>query len=199
MKRLRLTLLLLMLMMMLTACAPSGNSMEALSVTAAPQEDEIPRADGDDAAATDTSALIWYRYGDEPMLAAERRTVSRLPNEPYETALLRLLPLLQGGAYSYERRKYDHRRDTHDSEHFLDCFLARLLRGETLLLGLFRRRALCRKALLLRFFSGGILFDLACRLFFGLLLLLIGLELLVKAQGIFGQHQCRVRYDFLIV
>ena len=43
--------------------------MEALSVTAAPQEDEIPRADGDDAAATDTSALIWYRYGDEPMLA----------------------------------------------------------------------------------------------------------------------------------
>ena len=91
MKRLRLTLLLLMLMMMLTACAPSGNSMEALSVTAAPQEDEIPRADGDDAAATDTSALIWYRYGDEPMLAAERRTVSRLPNEPYETALLRLL------------------------------------------------------------------------------------------------------------
>lgn len=50
-----------------------------------------PRADGDDAAATDTSALIWYRYGDEPMLAAERRTVSRLPNEPYETALLRLL------------------------------------------------------------------------------------------------------------
>ena len=65
--------------------------MEALSVTAAPQEDEIPRADGDDAAATDTSALIWYRYGDEPMLAAERRTVSRLPNEPYETALLRLL------------------------------------------------------------------------------------------------------------
>ena len=91
MKRLRLTLLLLMLMMLLTACAPSGNSMEALSVTAAPQEDEIPRADGDDAAATDTSALIWYRYGDEPMLAAERRTVSRLPNEPYETALLRLL------------------------------------------------------------------------------------------------------------
>ncbi len=91
MKRLRLTLLLLMLLMMLTACAPSGNSMEALSVTAAPQEDEIPRADGDDAAATDTSALIWYRYGDEPMLAAERRTVSRLPNEPYETALLRLL------------------------------------------------------------------------------------------------------------
>ena len=91
MKRLRLTLLLLMLLMMLTACAPSGNSMEALSVTAAPQEDEIPRADGDDAAATDKSALIWYRYGDEPMLAAERRTVSRLPNEPYETALLRLL------------------------------------------------------------------------------------------------------------
>ena len=42
MKRLRLTLLLLMLLMMLTACAPSGNSMEALSVTAAPQEDEIP-------------------------------------------------------------------------------------------------------------------------------------------------------------
>lgn len=37
MKRLRLTLLLLMLMMTLTACAPSGNSMEALSVTAAPQ------------------------------------------------------------------------------------------------------------------------------------------------------------------
>ncbi|MFR3797023.1 MAG: GerMN domain-containing protein [Christensenellales bacterium] len=91
MKRLRLTLLLLLLLMMLTACAPSGNSMEALSVTATPQEDEIPRADGDDAAATDTSALIWYRYGDEPMLAAERRTVSRLPNEPYETALLRLL------------------------------------------------------------------------------------------------------------
>lgn len=91
MRRLRLTLLLLMLLMLLTACAPSGNSMEALSVTAAPQEDEIPRADGDDAAATDTSALIWYRYGDEPMLAAERRTVSRLPNEPYETALLRLL------------------------------------------------------------------------------------------------------------
>ena len=91
MKRLRLTLLLLLLMMTLTACTPSGNSMEALSVTAAPQEDEIPRADGDDAAATDTSALIWYRYGDEPMLAAERRTVSRLPNEPYETALLRLL------------------------------------------------------------------------------------------------------------
>lgn len=91
MKRLRLTLLLLMLLMTLTACAPSGSSMEALSVTAAPQEDEIPRADGDDAAATDTSALIWYRYGDEPMLAAERRTVSRLPNEPYETALLRLL------------------------------------------------------------------------------------------------------------
>ena len=112
---------------------------------------------------------------------------------------MRLLPLLQGGAYSYERRKYDHRRDTHDSEHFLDCFLARLLRGETLLLGLFRRRALCRKALLLRFFSGGILFGLACRLFFGLLLLLLGLELVVKAQGIFGQHQCRVRYDFLIV
>jgi len=73
MRRLRLTLLLLMLLMLLTACAPSGNSMEALSVTAAPQEDEIPRADGDDAAATDTSALIWYRYGDEPMLAAERR------------------------------------------------------------------------------------------------------------------------------
>lgn len=91
MRRLRLTLLLLMLLMLLTACAPSGNSMEALSVTAAPQEDEIPRADGDDAAPTDTSALIWYRYGDEPMLAAERRTVSRLPNEPYETALLRLL------------------------------------------------------------------------------------------------------------
>ena len=90
MKRLRLTLLLLLLLL-LTACAPSGNSMEALSVTAAPQEDEIPRADGDDAAATDTSALIWYRYGDEPMLAAEWRTVSRLPNEPYETALLRLL------------------------------------------------------------------------------------------------------------
>lgn len=41
MKRLRLTLLLLLLLM-LTACAPSGNSMEALSVTAAPQEDEIP-------------------------------------------------------------------------------------------------------------------------------------------------------------
>ena len=40
MKRLRLTLLLLMLMMTLTACAPSGNSMEALSVTAAPQEDD---------------------------------------------------------------------------------------------------------------------------------------------------------------
>ena len=43
MKRLRLTLLLLMLLMMMTACASSGNSMEALSVTAAPQEDEIPR------------------------------------------------------------------------------------------------------------------------------------------------------------
>ena len=47
MKRLRLTLLLLLLLLMLTACASSGNSMEALSVTAAPQEDEIPRADGD--------------------------------------------------------------------------------------------------------------------------------------------------------
>ena len=99
MKRLRLTLLLLMLLMMLTACAPSGNSMEALSVTAAPQEDEIPRADGDDAAATGLDFVILdNEHGCiEPettarlVLAAERRTVSRLPNEPYETALLRLL------------------------------------------------------------------------------------------------------------
>ena len=91
MKRLRMTLLLVLLLVMMVGCAPSSSSMEALSVTAAPQEDEIPRADGDDAAATDTSALIWYRCGDEPMLAAERRTVSRLPNEPYETALLRRL------------------------------------------------------------------------------------------------------------
>ena len=91
MKRTALTLLLAVLLLLSSGCTPSGNSMENLSVTAAPQEDAIPAPDGADALSTETSAQIWYRYGEEPMLAAERRTVSRLPNEPYETALLRLL------------------------------------------------------------------------------------------------------------
>lgn len=91
MKRLPLLMIMLLLSLLLSGCTPSANSMERLSVTAAPQEDTIPTADGEDAISTETSARIWYRYGEEPMLAAERRTVSRLPNEPYETALLRLL------------------------------------------------------------------------------------------------------------
>lgn len=65
--------------------------MQNVSVTARPQDDAVPEVDSAHALSRETTARVWYRLQDEPMLAAEERTISRRANETYETALLRVL------------------------------------------------------------------------------------------------------------
>lgn len=65
--------------------------MQNVSVTASPQDDAVPELDSAHALSRETTARVWYRFGEEPMLASEERTISRRPNETYETALLRVL------------------------------------------------------------------------------------------------------------
>lgn len=61
------------------------------AATDAPTPDPVPAAENTQDMSWETSAVIWYRFGEEPMLAAEEKNISRAPNETYETALLRAL------------------------------------------------------------------------------------------------------------
>ncbi len=98
--------LLLLAMLLLSSCVakehpettqitevPTEIATEVTTEVAkdAPTPDPVPAAESTQDMSWETSAVIWYRFGEEPMLAAEERTISRAPNETYETALLRAL------------------------------------------------------------------------------------------------------------
>ncbi len=87
MKKLRFPALLLILLL-LTGC--TSEPLAPLSVTSAPQEDDVPAPESS-TADIEQQSVLWFRFGDEPLLAAEEHTISRLPNESYETALLKAL------------------------------------------------------------------------------------------------------------
>jgi hypothetical protein len=87
MKKLRF-LALMLILLLLTGC--TSEPLASLSVTSAPQEDDVPEPESN-TADIEQHSVLWFRFLDEPLLAAEERTVSRLPNESYETALLKAL------------------------------------------------------------------------------------------------------------
>lgn len=109
-QRAALAMLLMMVLLLLSSCAakeqpeveqatdaptatPTEIATEAASeaATDAPTPDPVPAAESTQDMSWETGAVIWYRFGEEPMLAAEEKTISRAPNETYETALLRAL------------------------------------------------------------------------------------------------------------
>lgn len=51
----------------------------------------VPAPRALEAAADEEGAVLWFRYGEEPLLAPETRKISTSPTEPYEMSLLRAL------------------------------------------------------------------------------------------------------------
>ena len=94
--RLSAALLLACALLVLTACAPH-RSVTLVEATLVPGANTLlPEAVDDSALRQSAAATLWFRYREEPLLAPETRTVTRLPSQSYETALI--TELLSGPA-----------------------------------------------------------------------------------------------------
>ncbi len=95
-KRLCCAFLLFLCALGLAACAPqrAATLVEATLVPGAGSL--LPAAVDDSALRQSSAATLWFRYQDEPFLAPETRSVTRLPSQSYETALI--TELLSGPA-----------------------------------------------------------------------------------------------------
>ena len=81
-------LALLLCLCLLTGCVPVG--IQRTTATLSPETvHKLPDAVPDQA--TEKEALLYFRYLNEPYLAAESREVSHSPAEPYELALAKAL------------------------------------------------------------------------------------------------------------
>ena len=86
----RLIILLLLCAVVLTGCASVGRSpfVETtpipLTDTVFPEAEELPGT----AAPQSESAVLYFRYLDEPLLAGEARVIRQLPSQSFELALL---------------------------------------------------------------------------------------------------------------
>ncbi len=89
-KILRLTLVLLCSLMILNGCA--SFSVESVTVTSVPGiEQNNPGTDTADVTASRSSVMLYFRYGDEPYLAAESRMLTFEPTAGREKTILTAL------------------------------------------------------------------------------------------------------------
>lgn len=93
MKRLQLWLLAVAALLLLAGCAPqSVNPLARNQATAVPGLDTQPfAATAADADAVTVTAQLYFRYLDEPMLAAETRTLTVHKDESVEAAIVQAL------------------------------------------------------------------------------------------------------------
>ena len=78
-------LLLLLLALLLTGCAahPLSESVTPLATDITP-----PQPDAPESLATQSTATLWFRYLDEPLLACETRALTLSPDQPMEMTLI---------------------------------------------------------------------------------------------------------------
>lgn len=76
---------------LLTACAPQKQEIPSEASTAPKPAVSLPEAKAPESLATDQEVLLYYRFSDEPYLAAEKRTLTLSPSEAYEMALVTAL------------------------------------------------------------------------------------------------------------
>ena len=82
--------LLLLTVLMLNGCTLQQVSPPV--ATLVPETDTVmPAAEAPDSLTDTFEAVLYFRYGSEPYLAAETRTLSRLPSEAQELTLIRAL------------------------------------------------------------------------------------------------------------
>ncbi len=96
MKKSVLFVLLLMTVLLLTGCVIHPTDVAAPPVQSgptypAPIDENVPTAREE--------ATLWFRYGDEPLLAVETRVIETSPTLPYEKALL--TALIEGPASAH--------------------------------------------------------------------------------------------------
>lgn len=92
-RRLQSLLLCLTLCLLLSGChTPMVNPLVESAATTVPGTDPVlPAARDDTLVQLHGDATLYFRYMDEPFLAAETRTVTQQPNQPYELALVQEL------------------------------------------------------------------------------------------------------------
>lgn len=92
MKRLSAALMLLVLALMLSGCTAAITPGNLAVSTIAPGTDPVtPLANASDTLRTDETVTLYFRYMDEPYLAAEHRAMSQLPTESWEYVLIHAL------------------------------------------------------------------------------------------------------------
>ncbi len=83
----RLTLPLLLLCLLLCGCTRDP----LVPMAAAPGNESLPAPAVNDQPVVQDQATLWFRFGEEPLLAAETRQISRARTESYPLALLTAL------------------------------------------------------------------------------------------------------------
>lgn len=91
MKRLILLSLLLSLLLLLAACAQPIGPLTTPATLVPDVEAVLPEAAPPGEMNRQDAATLFFRYMDEPFLAAESRVITQSPNRPYEQALLTAL------------------------------------------------------------------------------------------------------------
>ncbi len=90
--KLALLALLLAGALLLSACAAPRNPLEAAAVTDLPDAPVLlPSQEEAQPLSRQQTAVLYYRFLDEPLLAQEYRTLTRLPNQPWELTLIAAL------------------------------------------------------------------------------------------------------------
>ena len=92
MKRLLIVLMLLFSALLLAGCSVAITPGNLAVSTMAPGTDPVtPLANASDTLRTDETVTLYFRYMDEPYLAAEHRAMSQLPTESWEYVLIHAL------------------------------------------------------------------------------------------------------------
>ncbi|MBQ8654149.1 MAG: GerMN domain-containing protein [Clostridia bacterium] len=89
--KLRILTLMLMLLMLLSSCTQQTSPVGALSTMIPGVRAQLPDASPPEEMNRQETAALYFRYMDEPYLAAEYRVVTQSANKPYEQALLSAL------------------------------------------------------------------------------------------------------------
>jgi len=78
---------LLCCLCLLTGCAAPVPPLKATATLVPGTKPQLPEAAAPADQVTQKEALLYFRYGSEPYLAAENRLITHSPSEPYELAL----------------------------------------------------------------------------------------------------------------
>ena len=91
MKRLSLMLGLMLLCLLVSSCTKSASPLSAPATMVPGVPADLPAAEPPAEMNRQETAALYFRYMDEPYLAAEYRVITQAANKPYEQALLTAL------------------------------------------------------------------------------------------------------------